>query len=232
VRFRPSPIRSIYRVAFSPAPASFWVDAPTVNLYGHYMGTDKIDHFFQQGHEYYEIAGKKGTIAAIEHGVKLEHGIFGTLTTGVYSNADLAANYAGMKFYQNLQRSVVIGEVTHPAMFQRTEEGWRLREGLDSSRLLEPFLSNHLDESLNPSRYKFSRMAIRAAVRQRCDAWTQFYSGRLHLLHDNFATTWFGEEYGHWLPLADEISMATECAPAIARGTPSDMLFQQGSTPP
>jgi hypothetical protein len=31
----------------------------------------------------------------------------------------------------------------------------------------------------------------------------------------SFATTWFGEEYGHWLPPADEISIATECGAAM-----------------
>ena len=27
----------------------------------------------------------------------------------------------------------------------------------------------------------------------------------------SFAKSWFGEDYGHWLPPADEVSIATEC---------------------
>ena len=41
-----------------------------------------------------------------------------------------------------------------------------------------------------------------------------FYADRLGLVApsgQSFATIWFDEEYGHWLPPADEISIATEC---------------------
>jgi len=47
VTFHPSVLDSIYRVALSPAPATFWFDSPTVHIHGYYLGTDKIDHFFQ-----------------------------------------------------------------------------------------------------------------------------------------------------------------------------------------
>ncbi len=110
---------SIYRVALSPAPASFLFDSPTVHVHGYYLGTDKIDHFFQQGHEYFELVMKneaegadaaEAIAAAVAHGVKQEHKYYGTLASGVYSNGDLAANYAGMKFYLNLRHPVRIGE--------------------------------------------------------------------------------------------------------------------------
>jgi len=58
IRFRPGPFRSIYSTTVSPLPASFWFDSPTVHLYGHYFGTDKLDHFFQQGHKYAELVIK------------------------------------------------------------------------------------------------------------------------------------------------------------------------------
>jgi hypothetical protein len=152
--------------------------------------------------------------AAVAHGVRQEHEYYGTLTSGVYSNGDLAANYAGMKFYLNLRHPVRIGEREWPPLFERSPEGWRLRSGIDPDRLLEPFLSNHLDESLNPSRYRFSRRSIRSLIRERCGHWVRFYADRLSLVAPSgksFATSWFGEEYGHWLPPSDEISIATEC---------------------
>jgi hypothetical protein len=225
VAFRPRVFDSIYRVALSPVPASFLFDSPTVHLHGYYLGTDKIDHFFQQGHEYFERVMKNeaegadaaGAIAAaVAHGVKQEHKYYGTLASGIYSNGDLAANYAGMKFYLNFRHSVRIGERVWPPLLERSREGWRLRPGINPDRLLEPFLSNHLDESLNPSRYRFSRGSIRSLIRDRCDRWVQFYADRLSLVApsgQSFATSWFGEEYGHWLPPADEISIATECDP-------------------
>jgi hypothetical protein len=85
---------------------------------------------------------------------------------------------------------------------------------------LEPFLSNHLDESLNPSRYRFSRKSIRSTIRNRCDPWVRFYADRLDLVAPSgksFAVTWFGEEYGYWLPPAEEVSIATECGGAAIR---------------
>lgn len=223
VRFRPGVFSSIYRSTISPVPASFVIDAPTIRVHGYYIGTDKIDHFFQQGHGYCERArkyqaagaGEAAAIAAVvAHGVKQEHKYFGTLASGVYSNGDLAANYAGMKFYQNLRHPVRIGETVRQPMFERTPEGWRLRPGIDPNRLLEPFLSNHLDESLNPSRYRFSRKSIRSVIRHRCDPWARFYADRLDLVAPagkSFAVKWFGEEYGYWLPPSDEVSIATEC---------------------
>ena len=228
--FRPNVFHSIYRVALSPALASFLFDSPTVRLYGYYLGTDKIDHFFQQGHKYYQLvirnqargAAETAAIAvAVAHGVKQEHTYYGTLVSGVYSNGDLAANYAGMKFYLNLRHPVRIGERVLPPRFERSSEGWRLRPGINPDRLLEPFVSNHLDESLNPSRYRFSRGSIRSLVRDRCDRWAYFYTDRLGLVApstQSFATTWFGEAYGQWLPPEDEISIATECgAVTLAR---------------
>ena len=227
--FRPNLFASIYRLALSPLPASFLFDAPTVRVHGYYLGTDKIDHFFQQGYRYFELAmnyEEDGAIApeaiatVVAHGVEQEHKYYGTAASGVYSNGDLAANYAGMKFYLNLRHPVRIGERMLPPLFERSREGWRLRPGINPDRVLEPFFSNHLDESLNPSRYRFSRGSIRSVVRNRCGTWVEFYAERLDLVAPSghsFATKWFGEEYGHWLPPTDEISIATECGADASR---------------
>ena len=147
--------------------------------------------------------------------MKQEHTYYGTLVSGIYSNGDLAANYAGMKFYLNLRQPVRIGEQVWPPLLERSPEGWRFRSGVDREHLLQPFVSNHLDESMNPSRYRFSRGPIRSLIRDRCHRWMHFYADRLGLVArsgQSFATTWFGEDYGYWLPPADEASIATECA--------------------
>jgi hypothetical protein len=234
-RYLPPLTGSIYRRVRSPVPRGFRYNAPTVLVHGYYMGTDKIDHFFQQGHDYYarvsriEAAGggtPEAIAAAVARGVRQEHKWFGTLASGVYSNGDLAANYAGMKFYLNLRRPVRIGDRVMPPLLIRTPEGWRLRPGVDPDRLIEPFLSNHLDESLNPSRYRYGRDTIRFHVRARCMRWAQFYADRLDLVAAagaSFATAWFGEDYGHWLPPVQEISIATECGPVHLLAQNPDM---------
>jgi RHS repeat-associated protein len=68
------------------------------------LGTDKLGHFFAQGYEYYEISvlQGKGDTMAIGYGIKMEEGKFGLGMTGVYSNADLEANKAGLQFYKDL----------------------------------------------------------------------------------------------------------------------------------
>jgi hypothetical protein len=80
--------------------------APIMLVAGHYIGTDKIGHFFQLGYaEYYaKTLGPKGLSRdqAIAEGNKTEEGGFGLNNTGVYSHADIAANVAGMGFYNEL----------------------------------------------------------------------------------------------------------------------------------
>jgi hypothetical protein len=77
------------------------------------VGADKLGHFFQQGYQYYLLARSRGrgTGAAESLGKSQEIGTsglgVGTLhgSTGVYSNADLAANRDGLTFYDHLQAS-------------------------------------------------------------------------------------------------------------------------------
>lgn len=68
------------------------------------IGADKLGHFFNEGFVYYQVANLAGfTVADAEKtGRALEIGIQGLSSTGVLSNADMAANKAGMKFYTDL----------------------------------------------------------------------------------------------------------------------------------
>jgi hypothetical protein len=78
---------------------------PTMLINGIYVGSDKLGHFLQQGHEYYEIVKSKGASGVQEaenYGKETETGGFGLRTTGIMSHADLEANRQGLKFYQQL----------------------------------------------------------------------------------------------------------------------------------
>ena len=46
---------------------------------------------------------------AVKWGQKTERTYFGLWVSGVYSNADLYANYAGMKFYDALTQPLTVG---------------------------------------------------------------------------------------------------------------------------
>jgi Domain of unknown function (DUF4157) len=77
---------------------------PTMKVNNICIGSDKLGHFFQQGYQYFTIAHTAGqnTSNAVAFGQGTEAGRFGLVTTGVYSNADLAANRKGLDFYNSL----------------------------------------------------------------------------------------------------------------------------------
>jgi hypothetical protein len=225
--------RAVYGDSLFTKPL-FLVDlSPTVNVYGTYMGTDKLGHLFQQGYEYFrefrreETGGgdeQRALARAVRLGVAQESGIFGEALIGVYSNADLAANYAGLKFYLNLTRTVEIGTRAIPPLLARGKGGvWMLNaagrgRGSESGELLRPFVSDHFNEALNPSRYSDQmRATVRANLRRRADRLVAFYrtdlaESRRTLLE---LSTWHGEDYGH-CRFDRVVTMADNCFPAVA----------------
>lgn len=70
---------------------------------GQCIGADKLGHFFQQGYQYYDIRNRSSQATAESFGRYTEIAGAGLATTGVYSNADLAANLAGLTFYDQLR---------------------------------------------------------------------------------------------------------------------------------
>ena len=88
------------------AYVDWWVDlslADVLRVNGVLIGTDKIGHYFTQGHQYwkvYKISGSKKK--AYEMGESQEATYYGLWASGVYSKADLAANNAGLSLYIQL----------------------------------------------------------------------------------------------------------------------------------
>ncbi|SDO94818.1 hypothetical protein [Desulforhopalus singaporensis] len=70
------------------------------------IGLDKIGHFFAEGWNYFEQTQEdNATIeTAIAWGTELEEGTFGYLTTGIFSYADLVANFNGFRFWNGLRK--------------------------------------------------------------------------------------------------------------------------------
>ena len=119
-----------------------------------------------------------------------------------------------MKFYESLTRPVAVGAITVGPMLSQRNGRWEIAAGLEADRLIEPFISEHMNEALNPSRYAFNReedpqgrarsMSGMAQATPRTDA--QDSPGK------DFGTpnlAW--RRLGQWLPSEETITLAGEC---------------------
>jgi len=96
---------SANRFYLAQALGAAHVVGSSANIHGLCIGADKLGHFFDQGFDYWDAASKPGaTPGTIDDlGKAMEGGVFGLGSTGVFSNADIAANLAGLKFYKDLE---------------------------------------------------------------------------------------------------------------------------------
>ena len=213
-KFRSQP--SSYKTKYSESiyilnPANYLTISPTVRLYGTEFGTDKLDHFFQQGYKYYTIQ-KEAMVAgltsdeaakkAVKWGQKTERTYFGLLVSGVYSNADLSANYAGMKFYQGLTVPIRIGEREKAAPVVLAGGTWKVDEQNLHENLLKPFIADHMNEALNPSSYRPTLVgSVRRAVKKyACSEWKSAYPDLTAASITDRSKSlelWNGEDYGY-----------------------------------
>jgi hypothetical protein len=123
--------------------------SPTIEIDGVRLGTDKISHFFSEGHyylEWYEAARRRGQShdeaveTAVRRGIAIETTVLGGVISGVISPADLEANYHGLGWYLDLCEGA-------PPLLERTDAGWRLRDAFDMRKFVTP----EWDESYNPN---------------------------------------------------------------------------------
>lgn len=222
-RFKASFGKSIYRTS----PVLYLTISETVRLYGVELGTDKIAHLFQQGYTYYRIVERakakrisyaEGVRKAVNWGKTSEKTYYGYWASGIYSNADLAANFVGMKFYENLTREIKISGETFAPILVLKRGVWEFNENVNlRESLLIPFISNHLNEAWNPS-VIVSLFGFRAGVRktvkkQACPQWRKEFP---NLTQANFAEMsanlklWDGADYG-FKESSDFITVANTC---------------------
>lgn len=207
------------------APFNYLTLSPTIRVYGVEFGTDKMAHLFQQGYSYLKIYKKemaKGASQleayqrAVKWGKRTEKTYYGTLVSGVYSNADLAANYAGLKFYLSLTESQKIGDTEIVPLVVRENGLWKINE-VAHADFLKPFITQHLNEAYNPSRYfsiaEFRKVVIGVIKKRACLQWRERFS---ELDSEKFAEirfstrVWNGEDYGY-TPSESEISIGEIC---------------------
>jgi hypothetical protein len=116
----------------------------TIRVNDELIGTDKLGHFVSQGRKFYrrflrydseEEAAKQSAFA--------EWAVFGQMSNGNFSNADLVANYEGHRFFRSLfEDNIIPGK---PAILQRDENGWRVKRPFDWS----DHVNEYWDEALN-----------------------------------------------------------------------------------
>ncbi|CAN5394938.1 hypothetical protein BH10PLA1_BH10PLA1_08170 [soil metagenome] len=182
--------------------------APTIRLHDQYTGSDKVGHFVQEGYEYYEFylnalrAGKSDAEARHEgvvYGVAQEHGWFGEMICGIYSNADLAANYSGFLFYRNLMEPVQVGPQLLPPIIVWDGDRLALSPHVNS-QLLKPFITDHWSEAKNPCYYNgYWRPYMRQRIAAHVSAWMTFNHSTIEAEAERLThmDSFYGEDYGH-----------------------------------
>jgi len=120
----------------------------TIRVNEQLIGSDKLGHFISQGRKYYRrylrFASEE---KAAEHSAFTERAIFGQLSNGVYSNADLVANYEGHRFYRSLfEDDIIPGK---PAILRWDDERWVMQREFDWA----DHVNEYWDEALNVNHY-------------------------------------------------------------------------------
>jgi len=120
----------------------------TIKLNGVLVGTDKLGHFFSQGRKFYirwlqlndvEMVAKKSAFT--------EKAVFGMLSTGIYSNADLVANYEGFRFYRGLFEADLLNN--KPAILKWQDDHWIMQRPF----VWSDYVNDYWDEALNINQY-------------------------------------------------------------------------------
>ncbi len=75
-----------------------------VRVSGHLVGLDKLGHFFAEGWHYFELTREEGKNIEqdLQWGKEQEGGKYGYTTTGIFSFADLVANFNGLRFWNRV----------------------------------------------------------------------------------------------------------------------------------
>ena len=128
--------------------AAFFGVGPTLKVNHTLVGTDKFGHFLSQGRKFYRRwVRMEDESRAAEQSAFTERALFGQMTTGSYSNADLVANYEGYLFYRSLfEDDIVEGK---PAILAWENDHWIMQRPFDWA----DHINDYWDEALNVPHY-------------------------------------------------------------------------------
>ena len=152
-----------------------------VLLNGYPVGLDKVGHFFSEGWAYFEMTRADGDDIqkAMAWGWEKEEGMYGFTTTGIFSYADLVANFNGWRFWNRVRKTTddpmhnwLINWLTQPYVSCETDifESLRHLKRIREWRLSTPFdmaifIDGGWDETNNCNRYATEEIAEKVAGR-------------------------------------------------------------------
>jgi hypothetical protein len=116
----------------------------TIRLNDQLVGTDKLGHFVSQGRKYYRrfLRYQSEEKAAVQSAYA-EWLVFGQMSNGNYSNADLVANYEGHRFFRSLfEDDIVPGK---SAILRWEDNHWVIQREFDWG----DHVNEYWDEALN-----------------------------------------------------------------------------------
>jgi hypothetical protein len=138
----------------------------SIRLNNQLIGSDKIGPFLSQGRKFYRRYARMGSeIEAAKQSIFTEKAIFGKLTTGSYSNADLVANYEGHRFYRSLfEDDVIPGK---PAILRWEDNTWVVQREFDWG----DHVTAYWDEVLLPNDFDcLAKAYVRKRIAGFCNA--------------------------------------------------------------
>ena len=120
----------------------------TIRLNDQLIGTDKLGHFVSQGRKYYRrFLRSHSEEQAARQSAHAEWAVFGQLSNGNYSNADLVANYEGHRFFRSLfEDGIVPGK---PAILRWDNNRWIIQRPFDWA----DHVNEYWDEALNVNHF-------------------------------------------------------------------------------
>lgn len=155
--------RGVYKTSdYSEMGIGSWFPLfPTIKISGVLLGLDKLGHFFSQGWDYMKLqldlqrnaprmSQEEANKKIKQFGIELEKGIYGLRMSGVFSFADLVANWQGYELYKNL----VYGDNPHLTL---SKDGyWVWNRIID----LGEYVRDEMDEVINPNVYYASTLSL------------------------------------------------------------------------
>ncbi len=130
----------------------------TMRVNNQLIGTDKLGHFVSQGRKYYRrFLRYDSEEKAAEQSAFAEWAVFGQMSNGNFSNADLVANYEGHRFFRSLfEDDIVPGK---PAILRWEGNGWSIQRQFDWADHVNEYWDealniNHFDAMLYKHMYK------------------------------------------------------------------------------
>ena len=131
--------------------------ASGLNIRGHFIGTDKFEHFAGSGFIYFEnyYLKNKSLESTLAIGTKDEKGIMGSYSTGVISYGDMSAEFNGMRFWNHIlaKNPDVLGINLGPYVKCENNQWAKVKE-IDFSQ----YVDDAWDEGINCSDFRTDDM--------------------------------------------------------------------------